>query len=233
MKTLADISYRLKVILLSISLILFSCAPTKKTPSVEYLPTEATKGVASWYGPDFHGRPTASGEKYNMYEYTCAHREYPFGTKLRVTNLTNGKSITCTVNDRGPFIPGRDIDLSYASAKKIDLIGPGTAEVLMEPIGRDMSYVRYVKYTPLSGALTIQVGAFKEVNNALRLKQALRLKYQSVYINKANVMGDVFYRVRVGKFTNYDEAYSLAKTMGQEGYKVIITNFEGGLKDEI
>lgn len=211
---------------------MISCAPAKKPPSVEYVPTEARKGVASWYGPDFHGRPTASGEIYNMYDYTCAHREYPFGTRLRVVNLQNGKDVTCTVNDRGPFVPGRDIDLSYASAKKIDLIGPGTAEVLMEPIGRDMSYIRYVKYTPLSGALTIQVGAFKEIDNALRLKQALSLKYQNVYINKSNIKGEVFYRVRVGKFKNYNEAFNLAKSMGQEGYKVIITNFSGG-KDEI
>lgn len=234
MKTLADIFYKLKslkVIALTL-LMMISCAPVKKTPSVEYVPQKATKGIASWYGPDFHGKPTASGEIYNMYDYTCAHREYPFGTKLRVVNLQNGKDVICTVNDRGPFIPGRDLDLSYASAKKIGLIGPGTAEVLMEPVGRDMSYVRYVKYTPLSGTLTIQVGAFKEIENALRLKQALSLKYHNVYINKANIKGDTFYRVRVGRFTSYDEAFNLAKSMGQEGYKVIITNFVGG-KDEI
>lgn len=238
MKTLADTFFRLeakgvrlKIISLCMLLII-SCAPVKKPPSVEYAPTEARKGVASWYGPDFHGRPTASGEIYNMYDYTCAHREYPFGTKLKVVNLQNGKNVTCTVNDRGPFVSGRDLDLSYASAKKIDLIGPGTAEVLMEPVGRDMNYVKYVRYTPLSGALTIQVGAFKEIDNALRLKQALSFKYQNVYINKSNIKGEVFYRVRVGKFTNYDEAFNLAKSMGQEGYKVIITNFVGG-KDEI
>lgn len=95
-----------------------------------------------------------------------------------------------------------------------------------------MNYVKYVRYTPLSGALTIQVGAFKEIDNALRLKQALSFKYQNVYINKSNIKGEIFYRVRVGKFTNYDEAFNLAKSMGQEGYKVIITNFVGG-KDEI
>jgi len=231
-KTLADTYCKLITLALSISLImLYSCAP-KRTPEIGYIPQGAQKGVASWYGAEFHGRPTASGEIYNMYDYTCAHREYPFGTKLRVVNLQNGKEVTCTVNDRGPFIPGRDIDLSYAAAKKIDLIGPGTQEVLMEPIGRDLSYVRYVKYTPAYGVLTIQVGAFREIDNAVRLKQALSLRYQNVYINKANVKGEVFYRVRVGRFTSYDEAYNLAKSMGQEGYKVIITNFVGG-KDEI
>ncbi|MEN2994286.1 MAG: septal ring lytic transglycosylase RlpA family protein [Thermodesulfovibrio sp.] len=234
MKTLADIFYKLKSLkLIALTLVMMiSCAPAKKPSSFEYAPPEAKKGIASWYGPDFHGKPTASGEIYNMYDYTCAHREYPFGTKLRVVNLQNGKDVICTVNDRGPFIPGRDLDLSYASAKKIGLIGPGTTEVLMEPIGRDISYVRYVKYAPLSGALTIQVGAFREIENALRLKQALSLKYHNVYINKANIKGDTFYRVRVGKFTSYDEAFNLAKSMGQEGYKVIITEFAGG-KDEI
>lgn len=236
MKTLADIFYRLKysglrLKIIVLLLILVSCAP-KKPPTVEYIPEGAKKGVASWYGAEFHGRPTASGEIYNMYDYTCAHREYPFGTKLKVINLKNNKDVVCTVNDRGPFIPGRDIDLSYASAKKIDLIATGTADVLMEPVGRDYSYVRYVKYSPISGALTIQVGAFKEIDNALRLKQSLSLKYQNVYINRAEIKGDTFYRVRVGKFMNYDEAYNLAKSMGQEGYKVIITNFAGG-KDEI
>lgn len=236
MKTSADIFYRLKnsglrLKIIILLLILVSCAP-KKPPTVEYIPEGAQKGVASWYGSEFHGRPTASGEIFNMYDYTCAHREYPFGTKLKVINLKNNKDVVCTVNDRGPFVQGRDIDLSFASAKKIDLIATGTAEVLMEPVGRDYSYVRYVNYSPISGALTIQVGAFKEIDNALRLKQSLSLKYQNVYINKAVVKGETFYRVRVGKFNSYDEAYNLAKSMGQEGYRVIITNFAGG-KDEI
>jgi len=95
-----------------------------------------------------------------------------------------------------------------------------------------MTYIRYVKYTPTSGILTIQVGAFLEIENALRLKQALRLRYDNVYINKTVVKGETFYRVRVGKFKSYDEAYNLAKSMGQEGYKVLITNYIGG-KDEI
>lgn len=210
-----------------------SCAPAKKITTLEHPSMEAKRGVATWYGSEFHGRPTASGEIYNMYEYTCAHREYPFGTKLRVINLRNGKDVVCTVNDRGPFILGRDIDLSYASAKQIDLIGTGMTEVLMEPIGRDSNYIRHVKYSPISGQLTIQVGAFKDFDNAIRLKQSLSLNYNNVYITKTVLRGETFYRVRVGKFKNYDEAYSIAKIMGQEGYKVLITTFDGGLKDEI
>jgi rare lipoprotein A len=224
---------RLKIAFL-VSLLAISCAPAKRPSSVDYQPSaEAKRGVASWYGAEFHGRPTASGEIYNMYDYTCAHREYPFGTRLKVTNLKNGKDVVCTVNDRGPFVPGRDLDLSYASARKIDLIGLGITEVLMEPIGRDLAYVRYVKYSPINGQLTIQVGAFREIENAQRLKEALSLNYKNVYIIKASVKGEVFYRVRVGKYRSYDEAYGVAKAMGQEGYRVLITNFEGGLRDEI
>jgi len=231
-KISADIFFKIKTIFLVISVsLMFSCAP-QRPPSIEYIPEGAKRGTASWYGPDFHGKPTASGEIYNMYDYTCAHKEYPFGTKLRVVNLNNNKDVVCTVNDRGPFIPGRDIDLSYAAAKKIGLIGPGVTEVLMDPVGRESRYVKYVKYSPLSGPATIQVGAFKEIDNALRLKQALSLRYDNVYIYKANVKGEIFYRVRVGKFSNYDEAYNIAKEMGKEGYKAIITKFEGA-NDEI
>jgi len=236
-KISVDIFYRVregiqKGTFVFLILLLSSCA-SKKPYVMESLPEGGTKGVASWYGRDFHGRPTASGEIFNMYDYTCAHREYPFGTKLRVTNLNNKKEVICTVNDRGPFVAGRDLDLSYGAAKQIDLIGPGVAEVFMEPIGRDYQYVKYVSYKPIPGQLTIQVGAFKEVENALRLKDALSLSYRNVYINKAVIKGETFFRVRVGKFNSYEEAYNMAKLMGQEGYKILITSFEGGLKDEI
>lgn len=210
-----------------------ACAPLKKPPATELLSMEPTKGLASWYGLEFHGKPTASGEIYNMYEYTCAHREYPFGTKLKITNLKNGKEVLCIVNDRGPLVPGRDIDLSFASAKKIDMIGSGLTEVLIQPVGRELSYVKHVKYSPLSGQLTIQVGSFREIENAIRLKQALSIKYSNVYISKIFVKGDTFFRVRVGKYMRYEEAYSVAKDLAQEGYSVYITNFEKGQIDEI
>lgn len=86
-------------------------------------------GQASYYGPKFHGRMTASGEAFNMYEYTAAHRTLPFGTILKVTNLSNGKSVTVKVNDRGPFKKNRVLDLSYSAAKKIGMLQSGTARV--------------------------------------------------------------------------------------------------------
>lgn len=182
--------------------------------------------VASWYGPDFNGKPTSSGELFNMYALTCAHKEYPFGTILHVINARNNKEVECIVNDRGPFVAGRDLDLSFAAAKKIDLIGTGTSTVLIEPVGRDMRYVKYVKYGAHGPIATIQIGAFRDESNAKRLKIALELRYSGVYIIAADVGGAKYYRVRVGKFASGSEAAAVGKTLADEGYNVLITRFE-------
>ncbi len=181
--------------------------------------------VASWYGPDFNGRPTSSGEIFNMYAMTCAHKEYPFGTKVKVTNVANNKTAECVVNDRGPFVEGRDIDLSYAVAKEIGIIGPGTGKVFLEVDGRDMSYIRKVKVQSAgkSGPFAIQVGSFAESINAVRLKVALRLKYGNVYIQEAELKGATYYRVRIGNFDSLGSAVSTAEQLGQEGYPTVVT----------
>ena len=198
------------------------------TKQPEAIQAEAKYIVASWYGPDFHGKLTSSGEPYNMHANTCAHKEYPFGTKLKVTNITNNKNVECTVNDRGPFIPGRDLDLSYSCAKELELIGPGTGKVRIEPLGRDMRYIKYIKYSPLggSGPFTIQIGSYKDLSNATRMKTSLELKYSKVYITEAEISGSKYYRVRVGKFNSKDDAYTLAKTLADEGYNTLIAPYE-------
>ncbi len=213
--------------LLPIAFYLSSCTAARfETSPVASVVTHAEKKVASWYGPDFHGRPTSSGELFNMYALTCAHKEYPFGTKLRVINPQNSKEVECIVNDRGPFIPGRDLDLSYAAAKKIDLVGPGTGVVMIEPLGRDLRYVKHLRYGASSGTLTIQVGSFKDESNAKRLKMALELNYKNVYIIEANVGDAKYYRVRVGKFNNKADAQKIGNALANEGYNVLITKFE-------
>ena len=138
---------------------LYACSTSRQ----EVAPDSAYV-VASWYGPDFHGRPTSSGEIFDMYSMTCAHKVYPFGTKLKVTNITNNKMVECVVNDRGPFVDGRDLDLSYAAAKQIGVIGPGTGKVLIEVNGRDDSYIRRVKIQGVgkTGPFAVQVGAFND-----------------------------------------------------------------------
>ncbi len=204
----------------------FKPAEAKQPPAMPEMKGERRLIVASWYGPDFNGKPTSSGELFNMYALTCAHKEYPFGTRLLVTNPRNNKAVECIVNDRGPFVAGRDLDLSYAAAKKIDLIGPGTATVMIEPEGRDMRYVKYVKYDVRGPVVTIQVGSFRDESNAERLRKALELQYSGVYIMTADKGGARYYRVRIGKFTAGSKAAELGKTLADEGYNVLITKFE-------
>jgi rare lipoprotein A len=193
--------------------------------------SEPGYAVASWYGPEFQGRPTSSGEIFDMYAFTCAHKEYPFGTELKVTNLSNNKNTRCVVNDRGPFVDGRDLDLSYAAAKAIDLIGPGTRKVKVEYLGRDTSYIKEVKYLSYNGPFTVQVGSFREIANALRLKMALELEYHDVYLREADINGTRFYRVRVGKFDARGEGYDFAKILADEGYSVFIATYDGAVKN--
>jgi rare lipoprotein A len=201
--------------------LLASCAPSRYETY-----TGSGYAVASWYGPEFQGRPTSSGEIFDMNALTCAHKEYPFGAKLRVTNISNNKSVYCLVNDRGPFVDGRDIDLSYAAAKEISLIGQGTSRVWIEYVGRDTSYIKQVRDFSSMGTFTVQVGSFREPSNAERLKMALELKYSRVYITEVELNGDTYYRVRVGKFNVKDEVYNLAKTLADEGYDTLITNYD-------
>lgn len=222
MKISADIFYKRAFSIIPVLLILSSCVSTGMLEGDYYRLPKSSKGIASWYGPDFHGRPTSSGEIFNMYAKTCAHREYPFGSILRVTNLSNKKSVDCIVNDRGPFVKGRDIDLSYGSAKEIGIIGQGVSEVMIEYIGRNISYITRVKTLAITGPYTLQIGSFREKENAQRLKNALEFKYRDVYIREYSVNDVVYYRVRIGKFMNMDDARELAGILSKEGYQVII-----------
>lgn len=208
-------------------LLFYSC---KSLPELQY-PPEHIPGeggeylTASWYGPDFHGRPTASGERFNMHALTCAHKTLKFGTRLMVTNPDNGRSVIVTVNDRGPFVRGRDLDLSYGSAKAIGLIEKGVGRVRVEYLSRDMVYVKSVSAAPpvAWGIFTIQVGSFLESSNAFRLKRGLEIAYRDVEVAPAMVRGQKFYRVRVGVFNDYNGAISLAERLADEGYSVLIT----------
>jgi rare lipoprotein A len=159
-----------------------------------------------------------------MYAMTCAHKDYPFGTRLRVTNPDNGKSVVVTVNDRGPFVRGRDLDLSYGAAREIGLIGKGVGRVKIEHIGRDQRYIRRVDFNTslTSGPLTIQVGSFRDRANAVRLKKGLSLNHRDVSINTAFIDGSKHHRVRIGRFQTREKAYPLGKKLAREGYTTMI-----------
>lgn len=172
------------------------------------------RGIASWYGEPFHGRATASGEIYDMHGLTAAHRELPLGTVVHVRNLDNGRTVTVRVNDRGPFIRGRVLDLSYGAAQKIGLVGPGTAKIELRvtelgsgPPGPNMS-TRF----------TVQVGAFQEEINARRLLDELLPTYPDAKI----IHDGRWHRVRVGKFRRQQDAEAVQRKLSARGYSALV-----------
>ncbi len=194
-----------------------------------YRPIVSSKGFlqtgkASWYGKKFHGRKTANGETYDMYAMTAAHKTLPLGTWVRVDNLSNQKSVVVRVNDRGPFVTGRIIDLSYTAAEKIGVVGPGTAPVRVTALGRasqDPNLARGpVTYTPVNyidGNFTVQVGAFKDLTNATRLKTKLEQRYTNAHIVSYSDDRGLFYRVRVGRYTTLASAEDFEDQLLREG----------------
>ncbi|MGH9356926.1 MAG: septal ring lytic transglycosylase RlpA family protein [Terriglobia bacterium] len=172
------------------------------------------KGVASWYGYPYQGRPTASGEIYNMYALTAAHRTLPFGTMVRVHNLQNGKTVDVRINDRGPFIRGRIIDLSYSAAKAVSMVGPGYARVELEIL--NPSVVSGPEAMP--GIYAVQVGAFRDSGNAQSLKAAIEPHFGPVAVQAYDspAQGHL-YRVRVGQLNNEGTANQLAGDITRAG----------------
>jgi rare lipoprotein A len=183
-------------------------------------------GKASWYGTQFHGKKTANGEVYNMYAMTAAHKTLPFDTVVSVRNVENNREIEVRINDRGPFARSRIIDLSYEAAKKLGIVGPGTAYVKIVALARsvqsDMSKNNTEPYPAkdlYEGNFTVQIGAFGEIKNAERLRKELARTYEHVYITSYLKGKDTFYRVKVGKYTNLAQANKAERLMIQNGYK--------------
>lgn len=177
------------------------------------------QGNASWYGAPFNGRRASNGEIYDMYKFTAAHRTLPFDTMVRVTNLSNGKSTTVRITDRGPFVENRIIDLSLAAAREIDLIGPGVAPVRVEVLGGNVD--------PTTGFFTVQVGAFKDRGNAERLRDRLNASYPPVFIQQYDAPEGTFYRVRVGKISGEDAAQQFSEQLRtREGLTPFVTRLD-------
>jgi rare lipoprotein A len=176
------------------------------------------EGNASWYGPPFHGRRASNGEIYDMNKMTAAHRTMAFGTMVKVTNLTNGKTAVVRITDRGPFIENRIIDLSMAAAKEIESIGPGVVPVRLEVIsGAD----------PFGGSFTVQVGAFKEKENAERLRARLNELYPPSTIQQVALEQGTFYRVRAGKVSGEQAAQKFADDLkAREGFHTLVIRLD-------
>lgn len=163
------------------------------------------EGYASWYGVPFHGRRASDGEVYDMHKFTAAHRTLPFNTVVRVTNLGNGRSTVVRINDRGPFVENRIIDLSFAAARELDAIGPGVVPVRLEILSPGMN--------PSSGDFAVQIGAFRDAHNAERLRDRLSLSYSPVVIQRFDSADGWYYRVRVGKLCGEEAARRFAEQL--------------------
>jgi rare lipoprotein A len=184
-------------------------------------------GKASWYGKKFHGRLTANGERFNMYQKSAAHKTLPMNTYVKVTNLTNNEHTIVRVNDRGPFIKGRIIDLSYAAAKEIGLIGPGVVEVKVVALGKEVGKLKsgtglkpLVEFKALKkGEFSVQVGAFQDRDNAIKLATRLKVIFDYVTIVKyLDGDGGTLYRVWVSRSETLTKAGKIEKKLEDMGF---------------
>ncbi len=180
-------------------------------------------GYASWYGPGFHGRKTANGERYDMHAMTAAHRILPMNTWVRVRNLANGKEAAVRINDRGPFVKNRIIDLSYRAAKKLGILGPGTAKVEITALGesrvtgnRSSGFKSHPDLT--AGDFYVQVGSFREAHNAYALRDKLSIWYDRVKVRKYEAGGGTYYRVHVFAAHDYDSARRMRSRFERNGF---------------
>lgn len=175
------------------------------------------KGIASWYGPGFHGKKTSNGETYDMYAMTAAHKTLPMGTHLEVKNIKNGKKTVVRINDRGPFVRKRIIDLSFTAAKTLGISGLGNVEI--SSLGMDKPPPKSKGPIDFNiGNFSVQVGAFQNKANAERLKNKLARIHGNAHITEYD-RGDIFfYRVRVGKYTKLNDAEKAEKMFIKSGY---------------
>ena len=203
-----------------------------------YYPTvvhvgDTFKGRASWYGPNFHGKATSNGERFNMYDLTAAHKTLPMNTILKVTNLNNGKTVVVRINDRGPFVNNRIIDLSKKAAQKISMIGTGTAPVTLEVVGfaykNAMPTKKQLKASPKEvqeGGFALQIGSFERIEGAMKTQEKYDGidGYNTIIKDVQNQYGSV-YKVWLRGFKSEQEARDY-KALGKFKHAFIVKEDE-------
>ncbi len=177
-------------------------------------------GTASWYGPGFQGKKTASGERFNTNDLTAAHRTLPFGTVLIVENQLNGKRVKVRINDRGPYAKNRIIDLSKAAARKIDMLSAGIAKVklyLVSSTEKELSIENIKK-----SSYTVQLAAYKD--RGLATKKAGKIR--DAWVKNVVVKGETVFRVYYGKFENSEQAKIAKNKIERQGLKGFVKQIE-------
>ena len=164
------------------------------------------RGGASWYGEPFHGRRTASGEVYDMYRISAAHKTLPLGSKVKVRNERNGRELELVINDRGPFVKGRIIDLSYEAARRLGSVEDGVVPITL-----------YVRKLPETHCFSVQLGAFSNRDNAGRYADTMAAELD-VPCRVVNRMG--YYKVLAGRFPTEAEARRFSEALQQDSFVV-------------
>ncbi|MBN2782110.1 MAG: septal ring lytic transglycosylase RlpA family protein [Campylobacterales bacterium] len=204
---------------------------------VKYYPTTVSvgdtfSGNASWYGPDFHGKLTSNGETYNMYDMTAAHKTLPMNTIVKVTNLRNNLSTVVRINDRGPFVETRIIDLSKTAASKINMIGAGTAPVKIEVLGfhvngkRNIPSTKELAQSPKQkslGYFSLQIGSFENINGAIATQEKYNNTDGYKTIIKDAIVGDRrLFKVLLIGFQSEEEARDYMNNNSQFKHSFIV-----------
>lgn len=173
---------------------------------------QTERGLASWYGPGFHGKRAANGEVYDMNQLTAAHRTLPFDTVVQVRNRENGRRVEVRITDRGPFVKGRIIDLSYEAAKQLEMLGPGVVPV----------EVRVISGGPIHGhssELWVQAGAFRDVDEAKAFYRQLRRSFADVKLSSDGA----WHRVRLGPYKKRKPAERTQRQLQSQGIEAFLT----------
>lgn len=184
------------------------------------------RGLASWYGNPFHGRKTSNGETYSMHEMTAAHKTLPMNTRLLVKNLDNGKEVVVRINDRGPFVKGRVIDLSHEAAKRLDFINKGTARIKLVALGEAETFKqghgsvkRFLPHQNFHhGDFYVQIGSFTNKDNAIRLKDKMVSWGRKTVIQRWDSPTQTFYRVQVRAGAELDHANRTEQALNEAGF---------------
>lgn len=226
------------LLIMSVSFLLISCGTVSRfdrEPEQPTRPAERTdrtenrsdatesammieEGIASWYGPNFHGKLTANGEEYDMNGITAAHRTLPFNTVLRVKNMDNGKTVVVRINDRGPYAKDRIIDLSRGAAEEVDMLGSGTAPVQLYLLEGDHTTVADLKVP----SYTVQLASYREEYKAFEHSRQIR----GSRVEKIETGSGTVYRVYYGVFLDAQEAADKQKELAREGWSGYVKQIE-------
>ena len=199
----------LSILLLLLSLAACSSPAPKPTYFPGYPIGYVERGMASWYGPGFHGNKTANGERYDMNRLTAAHRTLPLGSVAVVRSMSTGRQVTVRINDRGPFARGRVLDLSLAGARALGMVGNGTDHIELRVVG-------FQGRTADMGALRVQIGSFAEQQNALNLLDRANRAYPGGRIQWVDLPEGRRYRVQAGEFRTESQAEAAAAALESE-----------------